>query len=357
MFLASFMFRRKRKRAMLLPVFIAVVCLLGILSQTAFAENTYVITDGNAVTVYTSYTSDPAKVLQQAGVTLSKDDSYTTVDSNGISEITVQRAQTISVFYGTEDLSVTSYGETVGALLQRMGISVDDSVQVSVPLKAKTYNGMILRVSQISENTEQYTVEIPFETAYCDDPSLAKGEERILIPGKPGQMVCTANVTYVNTQEIGRTIYQQTVIAEPVKQVVAVGTGQAVGKPNNKPLIGDGVIVLPTGEVLTYTHTGQFVATAYTKTDEGCDEYTANGAHVKWGVVAVDPKVIPYGTRMFIVTNDGAYIYGLSTAEDCGSSIKQNRVDLYMDTYWECINFGIRDCTIYFLGDANWRDN
>ena len=356
MFLMSFVVRKKRKIAMILPILLAVVCLLGTLSQTALAEKVYVITDGDAVTVYTTYASDPAKVLQQAGVVLSEDDSYTTVNSNGVSEITVQRVQTVEIFYGHEDLVITSHGETVLQLLQRMGITVDASVQVSVPLTAMTYNGMVLRVDRLYENSEKYTVEIPFETVYCEDPSLPKGEEKILVPGKAGQMVCTANVTYVNTQEVGRTIYGQTVVAEPVKQVVAVGTGEQVGKPSYKPLIGDGVIVLPTGEVLTYTHTGQFVATAYTKTDEGCDEYTANGTHVKWGVVAVDPKVIPYGTRMFIVTNDGKYIYGLSTAEDCGSSIKQNRVDLYMETYWECINFGVRDCTIYFLGDANWQD-
>ena len=357
MFFTPFVIRRKRKLTAVLPTVIAVFCLFGILSRTARAENTFVITDGGAVTVYTTYASDPVKVLQEAGVVLDADDFYTTVSDGSVSEITVQRAQKILICYGSEEIEVGSYGETVSQLLQRVGITADDSMTVSVPLTAKTYNGMVVRVDRIYENTERYTVELPFETVYCEDPSLAKGVEKILSPGKAGQMVCTANVTYVGSQESSRTVYQQTVIAEPVKQVVAVGTGEQVGKPSTKPLIGDGVIVLPTGEVLTYTHTGQFVATAYTKTDEGCDEYTANGAHVKWGVVAVDPKVIPYGTRMFIVTNDGAYIYGLSTAEDCGSSIKQNRVDLYMDTYWECINFGVRDCTIYFLGDANWRDN
>ena len=76
---------------------------------------------------------------------------------------------------------------------------------------------------------------------------------------------------------------------------------------------------------------------------------TATGTTVHIGTVAVDPKVIPYGTRMFIVTNDGSYVYGISTAEDCGSSIKNNRVDLYMPTTAECFRFGVKDCTVYFL--------
>jgi 3D (Asp-Asp-Asp) domain-containing protein len=52
---------------------------------------------------------------------------------------------------------------------------------------------------------------------------------------------------------------------------------------------------------------------------------------------------------MYIVSNDGAYIYGIATAEDCGGAIGGARVDLYYDTKEECFAFGRRDCTIYFL--------
>jgi len=357
MLFAPMVIRKKSWLIGFAALLLAVFCLTGILSQTVLAENTYVITDGEAVKVHTTFATDPAKVLQEAGVVLTGDDFYTTSSGDGISEITVQRAQIITICLGEAAVDVSSFGETLESLFIRQGILVDDTTKVSMPLDSKTYHGMVVRVDFVRENTESYTVEIPFETVYCEDPTLEKGTEKVLVPGKMGQLLCTANVVYVNTQESSRTVYQQTVLAEPVKQVIAVGTGEQVGQNRTKPLIGDGIIVLPTGEVLTYTHTDQYVATAYTKTDEGCDEITANGAHVKWGVVAVDPKVIPYGTRMFIVSNDGVYVYGLSTAEDCGSSIKNKRLDLYMETYRECINFGIRDCTVYFLGDANWRDN
>ena len=77
---------------------------------------------------------------------------------------------------------------------------------------------------------------------------------------------------------------------------------------------------------------------------------TATGTTVHVGTVAVDPRYIPYGTRMFIVSNDGVYIYGISVAEDCGGAIKGDRVDLYFPTLSECFAFGRRNCTIYFLG-------
>lgn len=356
-FFTPFVINRKHGIVKVLAVLLAVVCMVGSLSQTAQAENTYVITDGDAVTVHTTYASDPAKVLEEVGVNLSAEDIYTTESVDGVSEIKIQRQQKITVYYEDETVETNSYGESLKALFVRLGIVVDDSVAVSLPLDTMTYDGMEVRVDRKGQNTESYTVEIPFETTYCDDPTLPAGEEKILVAGKSGQMLCTANVEYINGQEDSRNVYQQTVTEEPVTQVVAVGTGEMVGQKNDKPIIGDGVIVLPSGEVLTYNRKDKFVATAYTHTDDGCDEFTANGAPVKWGVVAIDPRVVPYGTRMFIVTNDGEYIYGLSTAEDCGTGIVGKRVDLYMPTYEECMTFGVRGCTIYFLGGADWRDN
>ena len=125
---------------------------------------------------------------------------------------------------------------------------------------------------------------------------------------------------------------------------------ETVVDPDAMPIISDGYITLPTGEVLTYTDTATVRATAYTHTDAGCDLITATGSTVHVGTVAVDPRYIPYGTRMFIVANDGSYIYGISEAEDCGGAIKGDRVDLYFPTYAECMEFGWRTCTIYFLG-------
>ena len=356
-FFTPFVINRKNSIVKILVALLAVVCLVGSLSQTAQAENTFVITDGDAVTVHTTYATDPAKVLKEAGVNLSAEDIYTTESVDGVSEIKIQRQQKITVYYGDETLEASSYGESLRALFVRMGIVVDNSVEVSLPLDTMTFDGMLVHVNRKGQNTERYTVEIPFEITYCEDPTLPVGEEKILVTGKPGQKLCTADVVYVNGQEVSRNVYQENVTIEPVTQIVAVGTGEKVGQTNDAPIFGDGVIILPSGEVLTYTRKDKFVATAYTHTDDGCDEYTANGARVKWGVVAIDPSVIPYGTRMFIVTNDGQYIYGLSTAEDCGTGIVGKRVDLYMPTYDECMQFGVRNCTIYFLGGADWRDN
>ena len=349
--------RRKNGAFKVMAILLAMVCLVGSLSQTAQAENTFVITDGDAVVVHTTTATDPAKVLREAGVSLSAEDMYTTASVDGVSEITVQRQQSVTVYHGDKIIEATTYGESLKSLFDRLGILIDESMVVSLPLDRVTTDGMVVRVEKVGETTEKYTMEIPYEIRYCDDPTLPKGQEKVLVAGQKGQMLCTANVTYKNGAEASRNVYEQTVTVEPVDQLVAVGTGEHVGQVSDKPLFGDGFIVLPTGEVLTYIRKDQFVATAYTHFDAGCNEITANGAQVKWGVVAVDPKVIPYGTRMFIVSNDGAYIYGLSTAEDCGGAIQNKRLDLYMPTLEQAYAFGIRNCTVYFLGGANWKGN
>lgn len=332
-------------RIMAVAVLVTVVAFC--VAPTAFARNTYVITDGDTTKEYVTYESDPAQVLSAAGVELDDGDIYTTQPVDGAYAITVQRAQTVTVYNCGQKQTVTGYGETVRQLLDRTGIPTGENYTVSADLSEETYEGMELRVDHVVRVQQTYTVEIPFETTYCEDPNLPAGEEKVIVPGVVGQLQTTADVTYVNREETERTILAESLVAEPVNAIVSVGTGD--GTATDAPAIGDGVIVTADGQVLTYSRTGQFMATAYTHTDAGCDFTTATGTTVRIGTVAVDPRVIPYGTRMFIVCNDGSYIYGIGTAEDCGSSIKNNRVDLYFPTNGECVQFGVRWCTVYFL--------
>jgi len=336
---------------MIMPV----IVLVSALSPVVSAQNTYVITDGTQKTVHTTFASDPAKVLKEAGVELDADDFYTTQVTDGVAEITVQRAQLVTIDNCGDVMEVSTHGETVGALLNRVGVPVAGGYSVSLPMGTETYDGMQVTVTHTIRNNETYTVELPYETLYCEDPTLPKGEQKVLVEGSVGQATYEANVVYVNTVEQSRTVLNENVLQQPVDKVIAVGTGENVGGKNDKPLIGDGVIVLPTGEVLSYSSARQFVATAYTHTDAGCDMTTATGTTVRHGTVAVDPSVIPYGTRMFIIANDGSYVYGVGTAEDCGGAIQGNRLDLYFSTTADCFQFGVKNCTVYFLGDANWR--
>ncbi len=347
---------KKHRFTRIAAVVVLLAALVVLLAQTALAQNTYVITDGDQITYHTSFASDPAVVLDEAGVELDSNDLYTTAALSGRTEIYVQRSQTVTVDYCGTRQQYSSHDETVGELMERLGIQTYGRYSLSHRLDEKVEDGMTVRISNIVETTETYTVELPADTIYCDDPTLPLGQEKVLASGSAGQMLCTANVVYLDAQEQSRTLLEQTVLEQPVDRIVAVGTGENVGATSSGLYIGDGFIVLPTGEVLTFTHYETFEGTAYTHFDEGCDLITATGTTVHWGTVAVDPKVIPYGTRMFIIANDGSYVYGLSTAEDCGGAIKGNRVDLYVPSLSLAMQMGRRDVTIYFLGESQWKD-
>ena len=348
--LIPFVLRRKNMLIRVMTLVVAVACIVSLLAQTVFAKNTYVITDGDQVKVYSTYATDADEVLVQAGVELDEDDTYTTQPGDGVSEITIQRSQTITVNNCGQVLTATSYGETLENLLNRLGVPAYGAYSVSLPMDTMTYDGMEVIVKHTVEGEETYTVEIPFEITYCKDPSLPEGQEQIVVPGVVGQMQIRSHAVYVNAEETNRTILEETVITQPVNQVVLVGTGTEETVDSNAPAIGDGVIVTADGEILTYTKSEQFLTTAYNHTDAGCDMITATGTTVRLGTVAVDPTVVPYGTRMFIVSSDGKYIYGIATAEDCGGGIKGKHIDLYYPTTDECWEYGRRNATVYFLG-------
>ncbi len=334
-----------RVAAILLTLAIGVL----LLSQTVFAQTTYVITDGSRVLIHTTSATDPKDVLGEAGLELGADDTYTTQSGAGTAEIQIQRGQAIRIDYYGEVMEVVSNGETVGQLLQRLNLSFGTDDTISASLEAETFDGMELVIARVIRLDETYSAVLHHEVTYCSDPSLPLGTEKVLTEGTDGEMLCTATVTYVNGRETERTVLSQTVTRQPVAELIAVGT--FVEDPNSDileqlPVITENTITLSTGEVLTYSGMRVCYATAY------CDKgLTATGTQARVGEIAVDPKVIPYGTRMFIMSEDGEYIYGIATAEDCGSKdhIYGSRIDLHMDTYYECRQFGARDCLVFFL--------
>ena len=405
-----------RTVAILLPLIGAVL----LLSQTVFAQNTYVITDGERILIHTTAATDPKEVLDEAGLALGDEDTFTTEGGDGVSEITVQRYQNVLINHCGQDLTVEAHSETVGALLERLGIELDENTTVSFPMDTLTYNGMELAITRTIHTTETYTVSIPYETTYCEDPTLMLGTQTVISEGENGEMICTADITYRNGIQVNRNVVKQILSKQATPCIISVGTADPlasidiaemtatedsdedwyesvpeetfqeeeepivedipevedepivedipaegdepivedipeqedepiVEETPSEPEIGNNTIITASGEVLTYTHTMVVEATAYTKTDAGCDDWTSTGTLARYGAIAVDPSVIPYGTRMYIVSNDGAYVYGIATAEDCGGAIGGARVDLYYDTKEECFAFGRRDCTIYFL--------
>ena len=337
-------FAAQRKKLYFCAVGAALMLFLA--AARFMGPRTYIITDGERVMTYATFATDPSLVLSGAGVELDDLDSFFADRS----DIRIQRSSRVLVWYHGQLRILTAGEETVEALLLRSGLELSWDDQLSCAPDIWVWDGMEIRVDCVFSRQEVYSAAVPHETLFCQDPTLPEGIHQVVIPGSDGELLRRANVTYTNGRETGREILAETMIRAPVTEIVAIGSGALPEQEPAELRISDGCIYLPTGEVLTYRDTAKVLATAYTHTDEGCDMITYTGTTVRIGTVAVDPRYIPYGTRMFIVSDDGCYIYGISVAEDCGGAIKGDRIDLYFPTYDQCIRFGRRDCTIYFLG-------
>ena len=345
--LRNFAMRKDNALMRLMIMLIVPVMLIATVSMTAYAQSGYVIYDGENRQIVISDATEPSEVLAEAGIELSRADIVEMSEEGLRPEIIVRRMQVIYINNGGHSVVTNTYGETVGELLERTNMALNEGDAIDVDLSAATFDGMELNIDRWVTVTETFTESVPFATEYVSEKKMLKGDEKVVTEGVDGVMTHTATVTYFNGQEVSREVLSSEETVAPVNQVIAQGTFEA---EKGKLTIKDGVIVTPEGEIYTYKNTMKVKATAYTHTDAGCDMITATGTTVHWGTVAVDPRVIPYGTKMFIVSNDGKFVYGLSAAEDCGGSIKGNRVDLYMPTTSQCFQFGVRNCTIYILG-------
>ena len=365
-------------RVLLIVLIVAV--LAGVLSFVVFAQTSYVITDGENVTVCRSFSSDLSTVLNEAGISLGAEDTYTTAYADGVKHITIQRLQTVTIVYRGMKTTATSYGEPVSQLLERMGIFLSDGDTLSCDRDAMTHDG--LQVEIIHRGTEVLTQDevIPFETVYYEDETLAPDEEVILVQGKDGMIHRETEISYENGNEISRKTLSESTTSAMVKQVVLCGINRIImEQPEEKEPVrssssssgsgssdssgsssssgssggsgssngSGGVLTTASGETYYYSKVLTCTATAYSC--EGYVGHTYSGTVARVGAIAVDPSVIPLGTELYIVTNDGRYIYGYCVAEDIGGSIKGNKVDLYFDTITECWRFGVRTCTVYVL--------
>lgn len=353
--------RSRAVRRRLIAVVVLAAALALLLSQSVFAQNSYVITDGDNVTVYQSYSSDPEEVLEEIGIELSEEDTYTTTYTDGVKTINIQRMQLVTVNHCGEMTDVGTYGETVGDLLGRIGISVGASDALSYDLDSLTFDGMVIDIVRKEVEVYEYDSVVPYETNYYEDSELAPGEEIVLIEGVNGVVHRKAQIILENGEEISREIVEEDVRVEAVNALVIRGPQTAITEQGGSYdfFVPDGsepcyrvegnTITTMTGATYTYTSTLQVSATAYSC--EGRPGICYSGTVARVGAIAVDPKVIPLGSKMYIVSNDGEYVYGYCVAEDIGGGIKGNRVDLYFDTFAECYQFGVRKCTVYILSE------
>ena len=273
---------------------------------------------------------------------------YLSTNTSGY-DVTLAAGQTVSVYFNDAVTTATSGGETVSQLLSRLNIVPGPLDMIGVDFSG---SGTVLTVASELTFYQKDTEDVPYETTRVANPTLAKGTEKVRQAGVNGTRDAVYEVVYSGGEQVSRQLVDSS-NCTTVNQIVEYGT--AVSSVSSSDRIvkvtknddGSGYLTFKSGATMVFSGAKSMTATAYTKGTPGVDSVTATGSIVDVGTVAVDRNVIPLGTRMYIVTKDGSVVYGMSVAADTG--VKGNMVDLYYDTYRQCINFGRRSCSVYLL--------
>ena len=305
------------------------------------ADALYILTGAGDETVLLDETAEAPDFSSQMG--------YVGSGANGY-ELTLKAGRPVRIQYGNTILGTTAQGETVSELLARFDIIPGplDGVLVDIGESRITLTvGSDLTYYEARTRTQGY------ETQRVATPDLLQGQEEVVQAGKIGISTDIYEVVWSNGHEISRQWVEQTE-STAVTEIIRYGTSVTSVDPSDKLVNvstgsdGSGVLTFASGATMKFSQARTMKCTAYTAGHDGVGTRTATGTTVHRGTVAVDQRYIPLGTRMFIVTEKGSYVYGMAKAEDTGMR-GDNKLDLYMDTYAECINFGRRNCKVYIL--------
>lgn len=327
-----------------------VLSLAVVLSTALFTANIIkdvYLTDGERELKLRTYSTSTESILSKAQVSLQYADEIKRQDSSNAIYIDVLRAFPVLIDYHEESSVVLLTGGTVKDALDKAELVLNENDIASVPITAEVYDGMSVDIDEVTYSKKSVYNPIEFDTSFEYSEDYPEGYEEIKVEGKDGTKKITTTYKYVNGEYEGETGKVETIVDEPVAQVVLKGTAETVqtsniGSQTQSSSTGSGGVVAG----LSYTKVLTGSATAYTASSGAL---TATGVPAYVGGVAVNPNVIPYGSKLYIVA-DG-YTYGYATAVDTGGALMNGSalVDLYMSTYDECVNFGRRNVTVYVL--------
>ncbi|MCL2108070.1 MAG: ubiquitin-like domain-containing protein [Oscillospiraceae bacterium] len=397
----------------LLSIFITGVAIF-LMTGALYFRNEVVITDGsNTYRVFTMQTT-PEGILSEQGITLSGMDfySYGNLDGGNNSKssaaLSITRSHSVRISAdGVSFFTEAFAGETVGEILERENVKVNpydivtpalheiiegaqaiiiqrsfditlnvDGVTMTLPaspdgsatvadvlshrgivlnsdevftqnLNAYVYPGMEATISTIRYVEREEFFELPFQTMEIPSNLLEIGAVQVVVEGVPGKKRVVIREKVVDGVVVDETLILTEILSEPVTQVQNVG--MALATPYSLRDFDE--IVLVDGLPVNYEYLISGKATAYTAASLSG---TASGRELQIGTVAVNPRVIPYGSLVYIVTRDGSKVYGAAIAADTGGFIHDTDivVDVFKGTHDNieaAYEWGLRNVDVYVI--------
>ena len=305
---------------------VSVLSAAAIMWTSAFSVSAQTISDENSSSTETQVSEESDLVLPN-GDTLTSDDG----------EITVTEGVTVDIKVGNN--AYKSYEvprSTVKAALKHANITLGKNDKVNKKLTSKVKANQKIKVYRISYKKKVKTQKIKYKVV---------------------KKKVTYTIKIVNGKVKKKFISKTKVTKKARKKVILIGTKRKnYTMFENNPTTyktkskgGIGTIVDHRGKTVAYKKVISGMATAYSAS-AGARTSTGDSVHI--GGVAVNPSIIPYGSKLYIQNSDGSFVYGYAVANDTGGFAYNGSgtlVDLFYTSNSACCQFGRRSVNVYIL--------
>ena len=277
--------------------------------------------DGVPVTFYTTQATVGQALLAQ-GILLYLGDRVTPSLGSRIlpgMRIYIERSTPVVIQADGHTIRTRTQGNTVGEVLTQEGIALM-GLDYSLPSPdTPIAEDMTIRVVRVSETLEIEQQPIPFETRWVPDPDMPLDTQQLVQPGESGVTKRRYRVRHEDGQEVARVLEDEWIDHPPQEKIIAYGTKIIVQ-----------TLETPDGTFEYWRHF-RALATSYSAATSGKPKdhprygVTRTGLKAGYGIIAVDPRVIPLWTEVYIPG------YGKALAGDTGGAVLGRHVDLGFD--------------------------
>lgn len=303
------------------------------------------ITIDDEIREVTTYSKTVKDLLEEEKIALSEDDYInvpldTKLENNMNIIIKIAKSYTLTV--GKDKLQVKSIYDTVEDILKENNVELGERDYTKPALHETVEPGDEIQVVKVEEVLDEVEEAIPYQKLVKQNDNMDIGQEKVTQKGQDGLKIIKIRKIYENGELVSEAVVGEEVVKEPVPQIIERGTKRVLVSSRGKFRYKKVLTMIATAYDLSYESTGKRPGDKYYG-------ITASGTKVRPGVVAVDPRVIPLGTKLYVQSLDGSKDYGLCVAEDTGSAIKGNRIDLFFNSREEVMRFGRRKVKVYIL--------
>lgn len=298
------------------------------------AKQVVLVKNGEKKTVLTTATT-VAQLLKEQKISLTEHDEVLprpkTKLRNNL-KVNVKSALQVTLIDAGKEQKVWSTSTTVADFLVQQGVKLNTLDRVEPNPEQPLTHDAVVNVVRVEKVTDVVEEPVDFAVITKQDNNLAQGTEQVVQEGQQGLIKRTYEIVYENGKEVVRNILNETKLKDKVDKVVAVGTLSLAQQISRGQVSGKEFVVN---------------STAYTASCNGCSGTTATGinllANPNAKVIAVDPSIIPLGTKVYV---EG---YGYAVAADTGSAIKGYKIDVFIPSKADAYRWGVRKVKIKIL--------